>query len=274
MDEELVEVEQGYSVLKIKEFHEYEVTQYDPKNGEIGHFVQYIDTFLKLKAEASGYPGWVQGPKHEDRYVQYFRESEGIGLDKALIQKNAAKRGLAKLCHNSFWGKLTESSNGPQNKVIADPQELYRFFATPGIEVTNLLFADDEVVWVTWKYAEEENMPVLRHTNEVIGAYVTMRARLKFYTYLDSLKEKAIYCDTDSVIYIQKCGQPPAVTCGDKLEDMINELGPDEHIEDFVSGCPKIYAFKIVNARTKEKKTICKVRGITLNYAISHLVNF
>jgi len=61
--------------------------------------------------------------------------------------------------------------------MIAVTQELYRFLATPGIEVTNLLFAGDEVVWVTWKYMEEvENMPVLRHTNEVIGAYVTTGA--------------------------------------------------------------------------------------------------
>jgi hypothetical protein len=101
------------------------------------------------------------------------------------------------------------------------------------------LFAGDEVVWSMWKYVEqEENMPGLRHTNEVIGAYVTTAARLKRYTCLDALKERAIYCDTDSVIYIQKCGQPPAVTCGDKLGDMTDELGPDEYIE-FVSGGPQ-----------------------------------
>ena len=149
----------------------------------------------------------MQGPKDEDKYVQYFRESEDIELDKTAIQKNVAKSGLAKLCLNLFWGKLTESSNRPQNKVIADPQELFRFLATPGIEVTNLLFAGDEVVWITWKYMEEEeNMLVLRHTNEVIGAYVTTGARVKLYTYLDSLKERAIYCDTHSVMCIQKCG--------------------------------------------------------------------
>ena len=145
-----------------------------------------------------------------------------------MIQKNAAKRGLAKLYLNSFWRKLRESSNRSQNSMITDPQELYRFLATPDIEVTNLLFAGDEVVWVIWWYVEEENTPILRHTNEVIGTYVTTGACLKLYTYLDALKENALYCDTDSVIYIQKCGQPPAVTCGDKLGDMTNELGPDE----------------------------------------------
>jgi hypothetical protein len=30
--------------------------------------------------------------------------------------------------------------------MIADPQELFRFLATPGLDVTNLLFAGDEVV--------------------------------------------------------------------------------------------------------------------------------
>lgn len=90
---------------------------------------------------------------------------------------------------------------------------------------------------------EEESMPVLRHTNEVIGAYVTTGALLKLYTYLDALKENAIYYDTDSVIYIQKCGQPAAVTCGNKLGDMSNELGPDEYISEIVSVGPKNYAF-------------------------------
>jgi hypothetical protein len=75
VDEVRVAVEHGYLVLKIHEFYEYEITQYDQKRGEGGHFVQYIDTFLKLKAEVSGYPKWVQGPKDEDKYVRCFRES-------------------------------------------------------------------------------------------------------------------------------------------------------------------------------------------------------
>lgn len=48
---------------------------------------------------------------------------------------------------------------------------------------------------------------------EVIGAYVTTGALFKLYSYLDALR--TTYYDTDSVIYVQKCGQPPAVTCGD-----------------------------------------------------------
>jgi hypothetical protein len=59
--------------------------------------VDYIKTFLKLKAETSGYPSWVQNPEDKERYTHSFRESEGIELDKSSIQYNVAKRGLAKL---------------------------------------------------------------------------------------------------------------------------------------------------------------------------------
>jgi len=193
VDEVWVAVRHGYTVLKIHEFYKSEVTRYDPKTGEGGHFVRNIDTFLKLKAEASGYPGRVRGPEDEDGYAQFFRDIEGIELDKNMIQKNTAKSGLAKLWLICLWRELTESSNRPQNRMTTDLQELYRFLATPGIEVTNLLFADDEVVWLVWSYVEEEeNMPVLRHTNEVIGPYVTTGARLKLYTYLDALKKSPV----------------------------------------------------------------------------------
>lgn len=217
----------------------------------------------------------MQSPKDEDKYVEQFRESERIELDKSAIQNNAVKDGLAKLCLNSFCGKMTESNKRPKWKMVADPQELFRFLATLGIEVANLMFAGDKVVWVTWNYAvQEDNKPVLHHTNEVIGSYVTTAARLKLYSYLHALKERALYCDRDSVMYVQNSGQPPAVTCRDKLGDMNSELGSDKYVEEFVSGGPKNCVYKIVNVGTNEGKIVCKVRGVTLNYAALQLVNF
>jgi hypothetical protein len=113
--------------------------------------------------------------------------------------------------------------------MATEPRELYRFLAAPDVEVTDVLFANDDAVWVKWKYAnEEQDVPLLRHTNNVIGAYVTTGARLKLYYYLDVLKEKAVYCDTDSGIYVQESGRPPAVTFGNKLGDMVDELEQDE----------------------------------------------
>jgi len=63
-------VSKGYRILEIHEVYEYAVTQYNAATGEGGLFVQYIDTFLKLKAEASGYPSLVRTPADEDRDVE------------------------------------------------------------------------------------------------------------------------------------------------------------------------------------------------------------
>ena len=196
-------VQKGYEVVKIYEVYEYDVTQYDRQSGQGGLFVEYIDTFLKVKTEASGYPAWVRTPADQGRYVDNFYASEGIRLDKDAIKSNEAKRGLSKLCLNSMWGKLTERNNRTKSKTISDPHELYKFLATPGIEVANLMFDSDKVVWVSWRCVEEEKIPNLRHTNEVIGAYVTAGARLLLYKYLDELQDRAIYCDTDSIVFVQ-----------------------------------------------------------------------
>jgi len=76
-------VNKRYKISEIQEVYQYEVTQYNPDTGGGGLFVEYINTFLKLKAEGGG-------------YRQLF-QSEGIQLDKDSIRYKAAKRGQSKL---------------------------------------------------------------------------------------------------------------------------------------------------------------------------------
>jgi len=47
--------------------------------------VEYVNTFLKLKAEASGYPSWVRTADDEDLYIRQFYQSEGIQLNKDCL---------------------------------------------------------------------------------------------------------------------------------------------------------------------------------------------
>lgn len=101
----------------------------------------------------------------------------------------------------------------------------------PGVEVTHLAFRSDDVVWLSWKMSAEEHVPNFRHTNEVIGDYVTAWSRIHLYGYLDRLGENAIYCDTDSVIFIQPKAESWPIAAEDKLGDMTSE-----YVTDFVSG--------------------------------------
>jgi hypothetical protein len=137
-----------------------------------------------------------------------------------------------------------------------------------------LVFASDEVVCASWRYIADEKVTNLPHTNEVIRSYVTAGTRIHLYSYLVRLKKMALYCDTDSVIYIQPDDQPALFETGDCLGAMTSELKQGFHIDEFVSGWPKNYAYRTINSTTGEHDTVCKVRSITLNYSASRLVNF
>jgi hypothetical protein len=150
-------IQKGYEVLDIIEGYDYEVGKYYPQTREGGLFVEYINTFLKLKADASGFPSWVRTPEDEEQYIETFYAREGVPLDRDAIRPNAAKRGQAKLCLNSLWSKLAEHQNRTQTKLISDPHELCTFLATAGVEVVNL-FDSDTVVWAPWIYTTDEQV--------------------------------------------------------------------------------------------------------------------
>jgi len=90
IDEVRLAVDKGYTILEILEVYEYQVTRYDPETGNGGLFAEYIDTFLKLKQEASGYPSWVRTENDKVRYMDQFHQDEDIRLDIDSISYNAA----------------------------------------------------------------------------------------------------------------------------------------------------------------------------------------
>lgn len=62
-----------------------------------GLFAQYVDTFLKLKASASGSAGMTAA--EQTAYIDAFYEQEGIRLDR--VEENPGLRFVAKIFLNS-----------------------------------------------------------------------------------------------------------------------------------------------------------------------------
>ena len=71
---------------------------------------------------------------------------------------------------------------------------------------------------------------------------------MHLYAYLDNLGERALYCDADSVIFVQKTNEPPLIERGDALWDMTKKLKANEYISEFVSGGNKNYGYKVCNS--------------------------
>ena len=101
------------------------------------------------------------------------------------------------------------------------------------------------------------------NTNVIIASYI----RFKLYSYLEQLKDRALYCDTDSVIYRHIVGEynPPL---SEFVGGMTDELG-GSHITEYVSNDQKKYT-----NRTADGKQIVKVKGFTLNFVASNQPNF
>ena len=84
---------------------------------EGGLFTSYINTFLKLKQQASGFPEYIQTNEEKDHYIEQYFLHEGILLEKDLIEKNPGLRSLSKLALNSFYGKFGQRTNLKKDKV-------------------------------------------------------------------------------------------------------------------------------------------------------------
>ncbi|CAH0562743.1 unnamed protein product [Brassicogethes aeneus] len=265
----------NYKILEIYEVWEYKVTQFDRKTKSGGLFSKYVDTFLKIKQECSGWPSWCTTEESKDAYIQAYFEHEGILLDKTKICHNPGMRFIAKLMLNSFWGKFGQRENLMQTTVISTPQELFDMLTDSSIIVNNMVIISDEMLLISWKKHEEAVSP-LSTVNVAIAAYTTAMARLELYSYLEKLGKRVLYFDTDSVIFTHKEGEwmPDVGDYLGMLTDEVAEYGPGSKITEFVSGGPKNYAYKIYIAGKQEFNTVCKVKGITINSKSCKNVNF
>ena len=244
-------VDLGYEVQYIYEVWHFKETCQGP-------FRDYVNTWLKIKQEASGWPAWCTTEEKKNQYVELYHQKEGIRLEYDKIQKNPGLRTLAKMMLNSMWGKFGQRLNKTRLQEFDDPQAFHRFLDTDTLDVRHVSIMNDQMVEVLYQY-QKEDIPVSPKLNIFVACFTTCWARLKLYEALDQLQERVLYYDTDSVIYLEEPGQPSPVL-GNYLGEFTSELDDDDYIVEFVSGGPKNYGYK-----TKKGKIECKVRGFRLN---------
>ena len=159
----------------------------------------------------------------------------------------------------------------PQITYISEPAEYFDMLTSDHILVIGIHFVSEEMVEMRYQY-KEEFVEESGRTNLVIAAYTTAQARLKLNSYLEQLGPRALYSDNASVVYTSRPGEwKPEL--GDYLGDLTDEV-PDKRMIECVTGGPKNYAYKIARPNKDGNTTICKVRGITLNYKNSLAINF
>ncbi|XP_053381796.1 uncharacterized protein LOC128546133 [Mercenaria mercenaria] len=167
-------IEQGYTLLKIYEVYHFPKTeQYDPTTKTGGIFTEYINTFLKLKQESSGWPDWIETEDDKTRYLNNYWENEGIQLDYSNIQKKKGKRAL-------FWGKFGQKQNMRQTCYFHESQEdkFFQLISDVSKNVTNFHVISKDMIIMEWEH-NRNYVPDDTKANVFIAAFKTCWERLK-----------------------------------------------------------------------------------------------
>ena len=273
-----VALNMGYKILEIYEvLHWKNYDMYDVWDQQGGLFTDYINTFLKIKQESSGLPENVNS-ENVHKFIDSYRNHEGIHLIATNIKRNPGLRGVSKLALNSFYGKFGQRTNLRKTKLINDVGVLYDFLTDKSKEIVDFHIMNENVIELEFKNSDDFE-PLSSRTNVVIAAFCTSWARLKLWFVMDKLGSRVLYHDTDSFIFSSAQGEDDP-KLGNYLGDLTDELtcknigckkeNCEGHwIQEFISCGPKNYSFKLNTG-----EVVCKVRGFSLNYSSSKIINF
>lgn len=190
----------GYKILSTYEiYHFTESSKYNVESCEGGLFAQYVNMFLKIKQEASGFPTECVTEEAKWKYIREYKIKEGIDLDYDKTTKNPGLRCLAKLCLNSFWGKFGQRLGMQQFMFIheSEAEKFFQILSDPTKVPHNFHIVSKDILHLEWN-----NNPLFTQfdnkTNIFLASFTTMWARLKLYSVLDKLNENVLYFDTVS----------------------------------------------------------------------------
>ena len=267
----------GYKIITVHEvLHWRDTSKYDTESKKGGLFVEYVNTFLKIKQEASGVPSWMKDDDIEE-YIKKYEEHEGIKMNKNNIKKVEALRSLAKLLLNSFYGKFGQRLNLKQTHLIDSVVKLQHVINDPKKNVTDFRILTEDVMQIE---SERNKLfaDIDMRTNVIISAFTTAWARLKLWCVMYSLGSNVFYTDTDSLVFeYDETNAGPET--GEFLGDLSDELSckkvgcagctTGHWIVEFVACGPKNYGYKLNTGDCQ-----VKVRGFSLNYKASQIINY
>ena len=128
-----------------------------PKDQRVeGLFAGYVDTWLKMKQESSRRPSHLRTLEVLQNYINHYEAHEGIQMEPGKIVKNAAKRSLAKLMMNSFWGKFGEYLNKHAVESVTVPHELFEYLNNSLVVIHAIRIFSEDVLEVVFSYVDED----------------------------------------------------------------------------------------------------------------------
>ena len=254
-------IREGYKITKV-----YCVHNFKRKSKDL--FSSYIKTFFKLKLTSSKRPDG-ETPEEFESFVSELKAKDGIEVSKEEFHENPGVRSIAKLCCNCFWGRLGMRDSFPKVSLVYSLDKLLKLMSSSEFEVTGVRYVSDSCVAVLSKNNSIDTLNFTNCSNVYLALFTTASARIRLYELMKKVGERFVYGDTDSIIYEKSPNSFENLETGKFMGDLTSELDKDEAIVGFVSGGPKVYAFK-----TNKGKCVVKIKGFQLTERVATSFSF
>ena len=237
-------------------------------DSRVGLFAEYVNTWLKIKQEASGWPASCITTEQRRAYVHAYEAREGNRLDVPHIELNPGPRKLAKTMNNSMWWKFGQQENKTQVVEFVEPQPFHTFLDSDQHDIRYVSSLTEERVDVHYKQ-KAHCETVSPNVNIFVAAFITCWARLRLYEALELLDKRVLYFDTDSIIFTHLPGQtsPP-------LRRLPGRFQERTRVGRCHSGILLRWTKELLGTRRAPVKTVCKVRGFSLNVQGREQLNY
>lgn len=270
IDELHERMENGLVLLDV-----YEVWDWSAEGVSVeGPMSGYVSYFLRDKMECSGWRALCgKEPETEEEKVAIcdHLEKENLGLCRPRPDKvadNPGGRQLAKLRLNMLWGKFVQTPRITTSKFISSYGDYVQLWYDNQVDKSTLKFrrVHEDLDFMEVRYGYNSSAKAPGNTHYYLGASCTAQARLKLTSMLRQVgKDRALYCDTDSVVYVHREGDEEIET-GEALGQWSSELDDGVWGEKFMALAPKCYMIMYnEEGKIKEKESaILKTKGVTL----------
>jgi hypothetical protein len=248
-------IELGYTIDRVYEIYHFKKTKQ--------LFKSYIQTFMRLKEENGGFKGNCE---EKIAYCKMWKDKLDIEIKPENLTNNSGRKANSKLLLNSLWGKFGQRPMS-SDIYISEPSKWYKLLDREQRGEVCIESREDlgDTLFITYKELKD-NKTSLKKTNVGLCAMITSNARLRLYEVIGEMKERLLYCDTDSCIY-----EYDKTKFNPKEGDLLGEWEAEfqEPMKEFVAPAPKTYAYKKLSG----KKDV-KSKGIQFTEENANEVHF
>jgi len=255
-----VAIDNGYIVTKI-----YRADHYKLSPSLWSHILApfYLEKYYYSK---DSYPP-DQATINEHKASTNF----GFTIDHSKCSKQPARKTSAKILINSAWGKLAESVDHTQSKILSynrtdESMRFYKDLEDGHAKVRQINSITNDLNLYKYDELRSKVDPVLNKGNIAVAAFVPMYGQLLLWNELNQLGDRVIMCDTDSVKYYDN-GIPGEYQT--PLGHFLGDWEDEGTLTEFVSIGLKSYCL-----RYESKPEAIRLKGLCLKYSHSGIINF